>query len=356
MTTRSPQGRAVIAAGAWSAWLLAWILGGVTPLEAADLPKESSASTADPWACAPCHQTAGWSRLADKVAFDHGQTGTPLSGAHLRAPCSGCHRPAERSQAKLPKACADCHRDPHRDELGDRCTDCHSATNWLAPRSLPSHETTRFPLTGAHTATDCRACHTRLGGTVYRGTPTVCADCHLSTALAVKKPDHRSPGFGPGCQTCHGTFAWGPAKVNHSVWWPLDGKHALQSCDTCHSVAVFKGKNGACVGCHGDLVASAHPDHKQLGFSNSCENCHTALGWHVMRSNWHDGFYRISSGDHAGIGCGGCHGGGYDKARLVCTSCHEHNKASMDKEHGGVGNYSWNSGACYDCHGNSKDD
>ena len=27
----------------------------------------------------------------------------------------------------------------------------------------------------------------------------------------------------------------------------------------------------------------------------------------------------------------------------------------MDKEHGGVGNYSWNSGACYDCHGNGKE-
>lgn len=342
MTARTRVG--VIAAA------LAWI-ALAAPLQAAEPTAKPAAASGDPWACAPCHQTAGWSRLSDNVVFDHAKTGNPLTGAHARAPCSGCHRPAERSQAKVPKTCEQCHRDPHRGELGEACANCHSATNWLAPRSLPSHETSRFPLTGAHTATDCRVCHTRLGGTVYRGTPSVCGDCHQSLALAVKKPDHRSPGFGPGCQTCHGTFAWSPARVNHAVWWPLDGKHGQLSCDTCHGSGLFKGKSGACVGCHGALTATAHPDHKQMNFGTTCDNCHTALGWHVLKATWHDGFYRISSGEHAGLGCAACHGGGYDRNTLICTSCHEHNQAAMAKEHGEVGNYSWNSGACYDCHG-----
>lgn len=301
--------------------------------------------------CGNCHQTTAWGHIRSSVAFDHASTGSPLSGAHQRAPCSGCHQPAQRTQIAVPKACADCHRDPHRGELGDACSNCHSATNWRAPRSLPSHETTRFPLTGAHTATDCRACHTRLGGSVYRGTPSVCSDCHLQQAMAVKTPDHRIPGFGPGCQTCHGTFAWRPARLNHAVWWPLQGKHAQQSCETCHTLGVFRGKDGACLGCHQDDLAKAHPDHKLAGFGTQCQQCHSALSWQLLKKDWHDGYFEISKGEHKGLSCVACHGpGGYKVDALICTSCHTHAKAAMDKEHKRFDDYVWNSKACYDCH------
>ncbi|MBM4345797.1 MAG: hypothetical protein FJ100_20695 [Deltaproteobacteria bacterium] len=317
---------------------------------AAPAVSNSGTAAASTWACAACHQTSTWTRIAERAPFDHRLTGTPLAGAHSRAPCSGCHRPAERAQPKVPRACADCHRDMHRGELGADCAQCHSATSWWSPRSLPSHETARFALTGAHTATDCRACHQRATAGVYRGTPQLCADCHGGLATTVRKPDHRAAGFGPGCQPCHSTFSWAPARVNHALWWTLEGKHATLGCDSCHTVGVFRGKGGACLGCHADKLAGAHPDHKSLGFSSSCENCHTSLGWRVLKRTWHDNYYRISGGKHANIACAGCHGGGFAATQLVCTSCHEHDQAEMAHEHDDVGGYVWQSKACYDCH------
>lgn len=169
--------------------------------------------------------------------------------------------------------------------------------------------------------------------------------------MAVKTPDHRIPGFGPGCQTCHGTFAWRPARLNHAVWWPLQGKHAQQSCETCHTLGVFRGKDGACLGCHQSDLANAHPDHKLAGFGTQCQQCHSAISWQLLKKDWHDEYFNISKGDHKGFACVACHGpSGYKVEALICTSCHAHAKAVMDKEHKRFDDYVWNSKACYDCH------
>ncbi len=328
---------------------------------AAGLALPAPALTAPPtpqgdWSCAPCHSTAAWSAIPERVAFDHGRTGTPLTGAHASAPCSGCHRPSERTTAAVPRACTGCHTDEHRGSLGSRCQDCHSATTWLAPRSLVSHEATRFPLTGAHTAVECRSCHTRLGGEVWRGTPTICGDCHGNLAQQVRKPDHRLVGFGPGCQTCHATFTWSPARVNHSVWWPLEGRHAAADCASCHGTGVWRGASEACLSCHADKLAGAHPDHKALGLPTTCSDCHTAIAWNVLKKTWHEGLFPISSGRHAGISCSGCHAGGLLPAQLSCTGCHEHAQARMADEHDDVGGYVWQSQSCYGCHPSGKAD
>ncbi len=302
------------------------------------------------WTCKRCHATQGWSAVPERVEFDHSTTGTVLTGAHARAPCSGCHRPADRAPGGIPKACTGCHVDPHKNELGTRCTDCHSATSWRAPRTLPSHESTRFPLTGAHTATECTACHTRVGREIYRGTPTICGDCHLKAALNIRKPDHRLLGFGPGCQGCHSTFSWGPARVNHSVWWPLDGRHATVDCVTCHASGVWRGLPTNCLSCHANVLAGIHPDHIALHFPSACQDCHAATSWKLLKNIWHDTWFPVTTGSHNGKDCSTCHGGGYDKAQLICTSCHTHSQSATQSHHSGVGGYTWQSPACYGCH------
>jgi hypothetical protein len=98
------------------------------------------------------------------------------------------------------------------------------------------------------------------------------------------------------------------------------------------------------------LLAKAVPDHKAMSFGNSCENCHTAISWHVLQGTWHDAMFPTSSGSHTRVTCGGCHGGGYDLDHLACTSCHSHKKSSMDSTHGSVHDYQWLSKACYACH------
>lgn len=302
------------------------------------------------WTCRRCHTTRGWSAVPERVEFDHASTGTVLTGAHARAACSGCHRPADRAGGQVPRACTGCHTDPHKGELGTQCTQCHSATNWRAPRTLPSHETTRFPLTGAHTATECTACHTRLGREVYRGTTSICGDCHSRVAQNIRKPDHRLLGFGPGCQVCHSTFSWGPAIVNHTVWWALDGRHAAVDCIQCHGNGVWRGLSAACVSCHKGVLETAHPDHKAMGFPMSCQDCHAATAWNLLKKTWHDTYFPIVSGAHNGIACASCHGGSYNTAQLICTSCHTHSESATKKHHDGVGGYTWQSAACYGCH------
>src|SRR5512147_1118435 len=42
-----------------------------------------------------------------------------------------------------------------------------------------AHNATTFPLTGAHASTRCEACHQR---GVFKGTPTLCAACHMPGA------------------------------------------------------------------------------------------------------------------------------------------------------------------------------
>ncbi|MFZ4576933.1 MAG: hypothetical protein ACOYOB_00955 [Myxococcota bacterium] len=301
------------------------------------------------WACATCHSTESWSSVPAKVAFDHRLTGVPLTGAHAQAPCSGCHRPRERN-GPVPRACADCHADAHGGRMGPRCEDCHSALSWKQPRSLPKHENTRFPLTGAHLAADCRSCHPRGDVQQFSGTPTVCGDCHRDLGQAVRVPDHRLAGFGPGCQTCHTTWTWNPAKVDHGRWWALEGRHATAACASCHGGGVYRGLGRDCLNCHQANYLTSHPDHVAGGFPKTCGDCHTAIAWNVLVSRWHDRWFEVSTGSHSGLSCASCHPGQVKAGQFACTGCHEHNQSSMTGKHEGVGGFVWESHACYSCH------
>ena len=126
--------------------------------------------------CARCHaEHAGrnfnlirWP--GDLKQFDHAQTGLPLEGKHAVLECAQCHKPdripaARRAAIKvkdlnrtylgLDRSCLSCHTDPHRSELGNQCTTCHSQNAWRPVISF-NHDGTRFPLTGGHTKVACR--------------------------------------------------------------------------------------------------------------------------------------------------------------------------------------------------------
>ncbi len=75
-------------------------------------------------ACADCHGTSGWQR----VAFDHGRdTRFPLTGQHATTACYGCHSRPNVKSAKLPADCYSCHarQDVHRGKFGQNCAKCH---------------------------------------------------------------------------------------------------------------------------------------------------------------------------------------------------------------------------------------
>jgi hypothetical protein len=106
--------------------------------------------------------------------------------------CADCHKPPNMELTMVhvkftgaPKACNECHENPHADQFGTRgsnCATCHNSNKWRP--SLFDHDKTAFPLQGGHEDVACSACHTLkkpVNGTLvlfYKPTPTACEACH----------------------------------------------------------------------------------------------------------------------------------------------------------------------------------
>lgn len=146
--------------------------------------------------CAKCHSVRGWKQAANY--HEH----FTLNGVHLNLDCDSCHT-SDRSLKGSSEDCMSCHyhEDIHHGQLND-CKTCHMQSFWEA--TTFDHNTTRFPLLGAHRLADCRACHNQ---GVYQGLPTDCSGCHASQALQVTAPSHAPARYG-NCENCHNNFSF----------------------------------------------------------------------------------------------------------------------------------------------------
>ena len=250
--------------------------------------------------------------------FEHLTTRFPLTGAHVRVPCEGCHLDGVFSGT--PIQCGQCHtRGGPRQADGkslqhvpssDQCGDCH-VTNWWTPA--------RFD---------------------HAGVTSPCATCH-NGGFATGKPPNHVPSA-DDCQACHGTLSWVPAFFDHSSITTncfschngtlATGKHSghIQSsnaCESCHNTRSWEtagfdhtGITGNCVSCHNGTTATG----KHLGHipsSDACETCHNTQSWAGARF------------DHSTItgNCASCHNGqiatGTSPGHFVvtgidCVECH----------------------------------
>lgn len=162
-------------------------------------------------------------------------------------------------------------------------------------RSDFDHESTGFPLDGAHAIAGCGDCHQR---GLFVGTPSRCQSCHSQ-----------------------GGFAQATAKPSLHIL-------ASDVCDACHATRSFVPVErmdhgevvGACVNCHDNRIADGKPvDHPATG--NDCGDCHMTVA-----------FSPVLRFDHSGIdsGCVNCHNGqsatGKPPAHLptteLCEDCH----------------------------------
>jgi hypothetical protein len=96
--------------------------------------------------CAVCHAEHQGRQAEivplDLAAFDHGETGADLQGAHLKIKaCDTCHTPANSYARTYAKSylfklsgCRACHTPPHPGRQ-DQCLDCHSQSGWRAGRA-----------------------------------------------------------------------------------------------------------------------------------------------------------------------------------------------------------------------------
>ena len=237
----------------------------------AAVPSHSGFSTV----CADCHTSmTTW----QGAAFNHQIFPFPLTGAHLAVACSGCH--ADNVYKGKSTACASCHQDryaattnPAHAAAGfsTSCESCHTTSSWLT--ATFDHNTTRFPLTGAHLTVSCNSCH---GDGVYRGKTMVCSGCHLAKYTATTNPNHAAAAFPTTCESCHNTTAWLGATFDHdSRWFPIySGSHRgrWSKCTDCHTsptnFTLF-----SCFQCH--LKPQMDSKHVSIsGYSYDSQKCY----------------------------------------------------------------------------------
>lgn len=153
-----------------------------------------------PQTCEMCHDTVVW---ADGK-FDHGTTGWPLTGAHVKVPCNQCH--VNNNYQNTPTDCYACHKkdydnttDPNHKAAGfpTTCLTCHTTKSWQG--AVFNH--TWFPMNHGN-AKNCSNCHTNPSDySVFS-----CTICH-----AKNKTDQQHQGVrnyvynSPNCYQCHPT-------------------------------------------------------------------------------------------------------------------------------------------------------
>ena len=232
---------------------------------------------------------------------------------------------------------------PHGDKLKVSCNQCHNPSGWEMDIYLMSfdHNKTEFKLEGAHTQTDCKACHTTL---VFNEAPNQCASCH---------GDIHSASVGNDCARCHSSNTWlvdNTPEIHEENGFPLIGSHGNLSCVDCHASETnlrFDNVGNECISCHrDDYLATESPDHSN--FSTDCLECHNpmGIGWDTDIAGDHD-FFPLTLG-HDNLDCVQCHTtNDFSDADPNCVSCHQPDyDGSTNPNHNDVG-YSTDCASCH---------
>jgi hypothetical protein len=303
-----------------------------------------------PTTCETCHNSTAWI----PSTFIHANTGFALTGLHATIQCSSCHVGKVTGLSAL---CLPCHQSvfntaPNHvsQSYPTTCELCHSTTNWTS--STFNHQTTQFPLTGAHTTVTCNNCHTNGFGTI----PITCVSCHQANYNSANNPSHTALSLATTCETCHTTnTGWAPATFPiHSNYYVLAGAHTSLACSSCHTNNTYNGSTPkTCIGCHQtDYNGTTNPNHAAAQFPTDCASCHSQTVWTGATFN-HDGsYFPIYSGNHNGRWtlCSQCHQDPLNFATFTCMSSGCHAKSSTDNNHRSVSGYTYTASACYNCH------
>ena len=300
--------------------------------------------------CEDCHSTTAFV----PSTFNHENTSFPLTGRHVTVDCASCHQGSTTNTSSECYSChqADYNRAPEHvsQNYPTTCEMCHTTNGWDG--SNFDHNTTGFPLTGAHQTVNCSDCHQ----SGFAGTPTNCVDCHQTDFNSTTNPNHQTIGLPTDCQTCHSTNpGWQPATFPiHDNFYQLIGAHAniANNCADCHN-GNYNNTPNTCYGCHEtDYNNTTDPNHQSAGFGTDCQSCHSQNAWQPASFDHDTQFFPIYSGHHQGRwnACSDCHTQSNDYSIFSCITCHEHNQQDTDNQHNNVQGYVYQSDACYACH------
>ncbi len=278
--------------------------------------------------CAKCHTIDGFT----PAAFDHNQSNFPLTGRHTGVSCQACHI---NGYTNTPSDCYSCHQsryesasDPNHVALNypKDCSLCHSTSSWDDAEF--DHNSTAFPLTGAHASVGCSLCHS----SGYSGTSKECKSCHLESYNQAVNPNHQAAGISTECRTCHTTAAWIPSSFNHaSTGFQILGAHINLDCSSCHK-GTTSGLNADCVSCHQENYNTA-PNHVAQNYPSDCSMCHNSSSWNQTTFD-HSATAFPLTGAHIQAECSSCHTNGFQGTSTDCYSCHETNfNNAKDPDH-----------------------
>ena len=182
--------------------------------------------TTTPTACVSCHKDVHLGQLKQAcetchpvetpkfrvTEFAHAATRYPLTGKHAPLQCEACHKvetgafPAGHGTARrltgMDTACASCHQDPHRGQLGRECETCHGTDTFDARRYTHKNaRSLRAFFTGRHASATCAACHKPLAGNPAESKAV--ANYQVSTRCTTCHTDVHKGALGSACETCH---------------------------------------------------------------------------------------------------------------------------------------------------------
>ncbi len=293
---------------------------------------QNTLSTQD---CASCHDTEAF---APATYFDHDDTEYPLTGKHVEVECIECHQKETRNGKEFQvftglefNNCISCHDDVHENNLGTNCKQCHSTESFTSLRRIRrfNHNSTNFPLKGAHQQTDCFECGSQNESLVdvfqdRMGIKTNdCIECH---------DDVHEGKFGTDCIRCHSEESFYSLKemdlFDHSVTdYPLEGQHAGVDCKSCHTERLTEAiDHSQCKNCHQDyhngefMVNGDRPD---------CIDCH------ILEEKFTFTTYGFEEHNASSFPLEGAH------MATPCFACH------VDEEHWSFRNIGQ---SCVDCH------
>jgi hypothetical protein len=159
------------------------------------------------------------------------------------------------------------------------------------------------------------------------------------------------------CSACHTTSGWktqagggtGEGGFDHSkTGFPLTGLHTSVACVSCH-LPKRPTPSRECSSCHADFHRGR--------LSQSCDKCHSAVGWKVTRPLEIHRMTRFPlTGMHALADCNECHLRAADHqwsgTPVQCFGCHdkEYNRPNLRPTHQGPGVMQPFSRDCSVCH------
>ena len=262
--------------------------------------------------------------------------------------CSNCHEVLNKERQS--SLCRACHENIDKDLKSKKgfhglnksvrtkaCNSCHldhigrnaDIIN-LDKRTFP-HNTTDFPLKGAHKNLVCNSCHKP--DKKYRQAKSQCHECHTN--------DPHKGKLGQQCTKCHSQVHWTDMGFNHEKTdFKLIGQHKETECKSCHINNKYKNTPKSCYSCHS--VDDVHNSKN----GKKCGKCHASTSWKKHRFN-HDKETKFKLlGRHKGIVCNACHIKSAYKVKIKseCVSCH-----LKDDSH--LGKYGTK---CNQCHGSEK--